>query len=70
MAPLIIQEVFDVISEIKKQGATILLVEQNSVAALNIADRGYVLETGEVALEGPAASLLNNEDVRKSYLGG
>ena len=70
LAPLIIQEVFDVISEIKKQGATILLVEQNSVAALNIADRGYVLETGEVALEGPAASLLNNEDVRKSYLGG
>lgn len=70
LAPLIIKEVFDVIAEIKKQGTTILLVEQNSVAALNIADRGYVLETGTVVMNGPASSLLNNEEVRKSYLGG
>ena len=69
LAPLIIQEVFDIITEIRKQGTTILLVEQNSVAALEIADRGYVLETGSIVLDGEANMLLNNEEVRKSYLG-
>ena len=69
LAPLIIQEVFDIVTEIRKQGTTILLVEQNSVAALEIADRGYVLETGSIVLDGEANMLLNNEEVRKSYLG-
>jgi branched-chain amino acid transport system ATP-binding protein len=55
---------------IRAQGSTILIVEQNAALALNIADRGYVLETGKVVLEGTAQELVQNEDVKRAYLGG
>lgn len=70
LAPIIIKEVFDIIKEINREGIPILLVEQNSKAALSIADRGYVLETGEIVMDEKAGDLLNNEKVIKSYLGG
>ncbi len=70
LAPLIVKEVFQIIREINKEGMPILLVEQNSKAALSIADRGYVLESGEIAMCEKCEDLLNNERVRKSYLGG
>lgn len=69
LAPLIVQEIFRVIKRLNNQGATILLVEQNARAALRIAGYGYVLETGEVFLEGPTTDLLSNEAVKKAYLG-
>lgn len=69
LAPLLVQEVFRIIQEIHSQGMTILLIEQNARAALQIADYGYVLETGEIVLEGPGSVLLENEQVRKAYLG-
>ncbi|WP_245552827.1 ABC transporter ATP-binding protein [Brachymonas chironomi] len=69
LAPLLVEEVFNVIKALKAQGMTILLVEQNASAALAIADRGYVLETGSVTLTGPGNELLQNEDVRAAYLG-
>ncbi|MDN5323867.1 MAG: branched-chain amino acid transport system ATP-binding protein [Clostridia bacterium] len=69
LAPLIVQDVFNIIKEIYKDGMTILLIEQNAVAALQIADYGYVLETGSIVLEGPGKELLDNEDVKKAYLG-
>jgi branched-chain amino acid transport system ATP-binding protein len=69
LAPILIQLVFQTIKEINAQGTTILLVEQNALQALSIAHRGYVLQTGNVVLEGPAADLLTNETVRKAYLG-
>jgi len=69
LAPKIVGEVFEIITELKKR-ITILLVEQNAFAALKIADKGYVLENGSIALEGPASELLGNDDVRKKYLGG
>ena len=69
LAPLLGEEVFNVIKALKAQGMTILLVEQNASAALAIADRGYVLETGSVTLTGPGHELLQNEDVRAAYLG-
>jgi branched-chain amino acid transport system ATP-binding protein len=69
LAPLLVQEVFDVIRTLKAQGMTILLVEQNALAALDIADRGYVLETGSVTLTGTGEELINNEQVRAAYLG-
>ena len=69
LAPLLVEEVFNVIKALKAQGMTILLVEQNASAALAIADRGYVLETGSVTLTGPGHELLQNEDVRAAYLG-
>ncbi|MEE1652861.1 ABC transporter ATP-binding protein [Brachymonas sp. G13] len=69
LAPLLVEEVFNVIKALKAQGMTILLVEQNASAALAIADRGYVLETGSVTLTGPGQELLQNEDVRAAYLG-
>ncbi|MDY6850827.1 MAG: ABC transporter ATP-binding protein [Thermodesulfobacteriota bacterium] len=69
LAPLIVQEIFRVIKRLNNQGATILLVEQNARAALRIAGYGYVLETGEVSLEGPTTDLLSNEAVKKAYLG-
>ncbi len=70
LAPLIVREVFRIIREINKEGMPILLVEQNSKAALSIADRGYVLETGEIIMCEKCEDLLNNERVQKSYLGG
>nr|WP_022671061.1 ABC transporter ATP-binding protein [Hippea alviniae] len=69
LAPLIVSEVFDILKELNKQGKTILLVEQNAAQALQLADYGYVLENGQITLEGDAKELLENEDVRKAYLG-
>ncbi len=70
LAPLIVKEVFEIIRKINKEGMPILLVEQNSKAALSIADRGYVLENGKIVMCERCEDLLNNENVRKSYLGG
>jgi branched-chain amino acid transport system ATP-binding protein len=69
LAPILVQQVFTTIKEINEQGMTILLVEQNALQALSIAHRGYVLQTGRVALSGPAGELRKNESVRKAYLG-
>ena len=69
LAPLLVREVFRVVKELKREGIPILLVEQNARAALAIADRGYVIETGKVTLEGPAAQLERDERVRSAYLG-
>ncbi|HYF83829.1 MAG TPA: ABC transporter ATP-binding protein [Clostridia bacterium] len=69
LAPLIVNEIFEIIKRINKDGMPILLVEQNSNAALSIADRGYVIETGEIVLADKASNLIKNEDVKKSYLG-
>jgi branched-chain amino acid transport system ATP-binding protein len=69
LAPIFVERVFETIVEINKQGTTILLVEQNAMMALDIANRGYVLETGTVALADDAKALRRNEQVRKSYLG-
>ncbi len=70
LAPLLVQQIFDIISELNRRGTTILLVEQNAQMALAVADRGYVLESGRVVLSGDAKELLVNEDVKKAYLGG
>jgi branched-chain amino acid transport system ATP-binding protein len=69
LAPLVVQEIFSVIERIKAEGATILLVEQNAKAALKIADRAYVLETGNIRLQGSAPDLLENDEVKRAYLG-
>jgi len=70
LAPLVVQDIFKVIQRLRsEEGTTVLLVEQNARAALKVADRGYVLETGKVILEGKAAELLENKDVQRAYLG-
>ncbi len=69
LAPLIVRDIFNIIKNLKESGKTILLVEQNARAALGIADRGYVMETGSLFLEGTAEELLENNDVRRAYLG-
>jgi branched-chain amino acid transport system ATP-binding protein len=69
LAPLLVKAIFDTVREINAQGVTVLLVEQNARAALKIAHRGFVLETGNVVLSGPAGELLRDERVRKAYLG-
>ncbi|WP_143821170.1 ATP-binding cassette domain-containing protein, partial [Motiliproteus sp. MSK22-1] len=69
LSPLLVGEIFRVIQDLNSQGVTILLVEQNARAALQIADRGYVLESGRVAISAPARELLEDESVRKAYLG-
>jgi branched-chain amino acid transport system ATP-binding protein len=69
LAPLIIKDLFNIIKKINKQGVTILLIEQNANAALHIADIGYVMETGTITTCGTGKDLLNNEDVKKAYLG-
>jgi branched-chain amino acid transport system ATP-binding protein len=69
LAPIFVEKIFEIVKEINEQGTPILLVEQNALMALDVADRGYVLETGKVALEGPAGELRQNEQVRKTYLG-
>ena len=69
LSPIYVNEIFDIIKEVSQSGTTVLLVEQNAKKALSIADRAYVLETGRIALEGKASSLLNNEDIKKAYLG-
>ena len=69
LAPVLVEQIFDTIIDINRQGMTILLVEQNAAMALSIAHRGYVLETGSIALTGTAAELSDNADVRRAYLG-
>ncbi len=69
LAPVLVEAIFETIQSINKQGTTILLVEQNALMALYVAHRGYVLQTGEIVLEGPAKDLEENETVRKAYLG-
>jgi branched-chain amino acid transport system ATP-binding protein len=70
LAPLVVQEIFKVLEKLRTEmGTTILLVEQNAKAALKLADRGYVLETGKVILEGPADELMENAEVKRAYLG-
>jgi branched-chain amino acid transport system ATP-binding protein len=69
LAPKFIAQIFEIIQEIKKRGVTILLVEQNAAKALSIADRAYVLETGNITMQGSGQELLNNPDIRKAYLG-
>ena len=69
LSPILVQEIFDIIKELNKQGITILLVEQNAKMALKIANRAYVLETGKIKLSGSAKDLLANDAVRKAYLG-
>lgn len=69
LAPMIVKEIFQIIVRLRDEGNTVLLVEQNAKAALSIADRGYVLETGKIILQGPAADMLANRDVQRAYLG-
>lgn len=69
LSPLLVAEVFKIIEEIRKSGTTVLLVEQNAKKALEIADRAYVLETGRIVLSGDAHELMNNDSVKKAYLG-
>ena len=69
LSPLYVNEIFDIIKNINKRGTTVLLVEQNAKKALSIANRAYVLETGKIALEGNAKDLLNNDSIKKAYLG-
>jgi branched-chain amino acid transport system ATP-binding protein len=69
LAPIFVEKIFEIVREINEQGTPILLVEQNALMALDAASRGYVLETGRIALEGPAKDLRENEQVRKTYLG-
>ena len=70
LAPLLVKEIFTIIKDINDRGTTILLVEQNAHMALSIADKAYVIETGEIVLQGSAEELLKSEDVKKAYLGG
>ena len=70
LSPILVREIFQIITEINKQGASILLVEQNAQMALEISERGYVLETGRIVLEDSSANLLHNEKVMHAYLGG
>ena len=70
LAPILVDEIFNIIEEINKTGTTILLVEQNANRALQIADRGYVLETGKIVIQGDAKDLIENDDIKKAYLGG
>ena len=70
LAPLLVEKIFEIIQNINREGMTVLLIEQNAWQALNIANRGYVMETGSVAVTGAAAELLHNDHVRRAYLGG
>ena len=69
LAPRLVKELFDIILQINAEGKTILLVEQNAKMALSISDRAYVLETGRISMSGAASDLLNDEKVKKAYLG-
>lgn len=69
LSPLLVSEIFDIIQSINKSGTTVLLVEQNAKKALSIANRAYVLETGKIVLEGDAKELMNNDRIKKAYLG-
>ena len=69
LSPIMVSEIFDIIKSISATGTTVLLVEQNAKKALSIADRGYVLETGKIVLEGKASELLNDDTIKRAYLG-
>ena len=69
LAPIMVQKIFDTVRSIAAEGVTILLIEQNAKLALEIAHRGYVMESGEITLQGPAKSLLDDPKVRQAYLG-
>ena len=69
LSPIFVNEIFDIIKEVRKTGTTVLLVEQNAKKALEIADRAYVLETGKILLSGDAKELMNDDAVKKAYLG-
>ena len=69
LAPIVVSKIFKTIKEIKRDGVTVLLVEQNARAALKLSNRGYVLENGRIVLQGKGEELLSNEKVRKAYLG-
>ena len=69
LAPILVEEIFDIIEEINKQGVSVLLVEQNAAMALSVANRAYVLETGRIVLSGPAQEVMQNPDVQRAYLG-
>src|SRR5690606_4046258 len=70
LAPIIVNQVYDLIAQIRDQGITVLLVEQNALKALNLCDRAYVLENGKITLSGTGCDLLNSDQVKKAYLGG
>ncbi len=70
LAPILVEQIFDIIKTLHKAGTTILLVEQNAQAALSVADRGYVLETGKIVVSGTGEELLASEEIKKAYLGG
>ena len=70
LAPILVQQIFDIITELHKAGTTILLVEQNAEMALQIADRAYVLESGRITLSGTGAELMQSDSIKKAYLGG
>jgi branched-chain amino acid transport system ATP-binding protein len=69
LSPALVQQNFQIIKDIHATGVSVLMVEQNATMALSIADRGYVLSTGEIVLEGPAPQLLRSEDLKRAYLG-
>lgn len=69
LAPIVVEEVFNIIKDIKTKGVSILLIEQNLLQALSAADRGYVFETGRIVIKGSSKELLNNQDIKKAYLG-
>ena len=69
LAPILVEQIFDIVKEINQQGTTILLVEQNATMALSVANRGYVLEVGHIVMQGTAEELSNNKQVQDTYLG-
>ena len=69
LSPIFVAEIFDIIKSLNESGTTVLLVEQNAKKALSIADRAYVLETGKIVLSGDAKEIMNNDSVKKAYLG-
>ena len=70
LAPILVEQIFEIIRTLHKAGTTILLVEQNAQAALSVADRGYVLETGKIVTSGTGAELLASPEIKRAYLGG
>ena len=69
LAPILVEQIFEIIRDMNRAGTTILLVEQNAQMALSVANRAYVMETGKITMEGDASDLLNDDNVRKAYLG-
>ena len=70
LAPILVEQIFDIVKDINASGTTVLLVEQNALMALGIAKRGYILQTGEIVLQDSADRLMTNPEVQKAYLGG